>query len=92
MDASSCSFLSFFYKKNHTAIFFFFLVLIARACSFSFSISILGQKESPDWKTITGAKQIFPPAYDPKEEDIMGDELGDSTTEPVVELKCKFSV
>eukprot|EP00729_Bicosta_minor_P005547 gene5547-19719_t len=44
--------------------------------------------ESPDWKTITGAKQIFPPAYDPKEEDIMGDELGDSTTEPVVELKC----
>ena len=30
--------------------------------------------DSPDWKRITSAKQIFPPAYDPTEEDIMGDE------------------
>jgi len=41
-----------------------------------------------DWAAATRWTRVVPPAYDPDEEDLMGDPLGDGRAEPVVELAC----
>ena len=45
--------------------------------------------DNVDWAVVTQWKRIRPPAYDPKTEDFMYEELGEGgDDEPVVELSC----
>ena len=41
-----------------------------------------------DWAGITKWKRVYPPAYDPDEVDLMGEELGDGKGEAVVQPCC----